>query len=220
MLGQQQSGNMTPGSSTSGHKAHHLSSKSVPLFAGGENAIPPVPSINSNSAPTNPNAGMHIPGSLPHLKSRSQDITTALREAPPNRQPRMMGKTGQRPSHLNLGANNGSNFDRLGPTSPGRASPVVHNHKTSISNLSAFPNAATSMSIPRPPPPELGLGILEFPRMAPLDTTVLFQDPSNGELMRELDRVLTGLGDALEVMDVSLQRLSAARKKKVPADEE
>jgi protein-serine/threonine kinase len=220
----QQSGNMTPGSSSSnnGHKAHHLSSKSVPVFAGGENAIPPVPSINNSSAPTNfPN---HMPGSLPHLKSRSQDITTALRqgEGPPARQPRLMGKTGQRPTHLNLGPSNSSNFDRLGPTSPGgggKAPPVIHNHKASLSHLSAFPNASTSMTIPRPPHME-HLGGMEFPRMAPLDPTVLFQDPSNGEIYRELDRVLGGLGDALEVMEAGLKQLSMERKKKVPADEE
>jgi hypothetical protein len=56
--------------------------------------------------------------------------------------------------------------------------------------------------------------------MAPLDATVLSQPPGNGEMMRELDRVLTGLGDALEVVEVGLRRLHRERRQKVPADDE
>lgn len=55
--------------------------------------------------------------------------------------------------------------------------------------------------------------------MAPLDTSV-FSGPGNGEMMREMDRMLTGLGDALEVVEVGLLRLRDERRVKVPVDVE
>ncbi|KAA8893271.1 kinase-like domain-containing protein [Sphaerosporella brunnea] len=207
----QQTAKITPGGLT-GNRPHHLASKSVPVFAGREESIPPpVPAIHNTSKLTTPGPPP------PHLKSRSQDITAAGRQDGPTRPPRMMGKTGQRPSHLNLGASSGSNFDFGGrlPASPGR--PIIHSHKPSFGNLSNFPTAATSMTIPHLP---AEMGSLELPTMAPLDPTVLFQPPASGEMMREFDRVLTGLGDALEVVEVGLRRLHKERRQKVPADVE
>ena len=101
-------------------------------------------------------------------------------------------KPAPRPSHLNLGP---SNFD----------SDRLRQHKYSVS-ASAGPG------------PEVGS--LEFPLMAPLDTSVLSLPPGSGEMMREMDRVLQGLGDALEVFEVGLRRLRDDRRVNVPADVE
>ncbi|KAF8245917.1 kinase-like protein [Wilcoxina mikolae CBS 423.85] len=205
--GQQQSGTLAPAGNMNGHKPHHLSSKSVPTFAGlREEPVPPMPT------PPKVRSAESTPG--PHLKSRSQDIT--------QRGQRPGGKPHTRPSHLNLGPSASANFiesTKL-PASPGRM--VTPGERTAAKHGYGFPamGPGTPPMFQRPPPAPVEVGSLEFPAMAPLDATVLSQPPGNGEMMRELDRVLTGLGDALEVVEVGLRRLHRERRQKVPADDE
>lgn len=83
----------------------------------------------------------------------------------------------------------------------------------------AAPIAATTAPL-RVVQPPMDLGSLGFPTMAPLDTSVLALAAGSGEMIQELDRVLSGLGDALEVVEAGLGRLHKERLYKVPADEE
>ncbi|KAI5846871.1 kinase-like domain-containing protein [Tricharina praecox] len=171
-------GQLQTASANTANKPHHLSSKSVPTFAGRPPDIaPPVPTL----ATPNPKVRSADSTPIPHLKTRSQDITART----PSPRVAGGGKLASRPSHLNLVASNGSNFDRLQPI--------------------------------RQAQPDWGS--LDFPLMKPLDTAIL-SSPGGGEMMRELDRVLTGLGDALEVVEVGLRTLHKDRRQKVPADVE
>ena len=199
------------GGGMNGHKPHHLSSKSVPTFAGlREETAPPMPT------PPKVRSAESTPG--PHLKSRSQDITA--------RGHRPGGKLHARPSHLNLGPSGSSNFiesTRLPPSpvrNPSANTPLTAKQTFGFPAMpAAAAAAATAAAAPLVPPP-VDMGSLEFPTMAPLDTSVLALAGGSGEMIQELDRVLSGLGDALEVVEVGLGRLHKERLYKVPADEE
>lgn len=81
--------------------------------------------------------------------------------------------------------------------------------------------ASNGSNFERPPAirqPQPDWGILDFPLMNPLDTAVL-SSPDGWEMMQELDRVLTGLGDALEAVEAGLRTLHRDRMRK-PADVE
>jgi len=224
----QQPGTLTPAGNLNGHKSHHLSSKSVPTFAGlREEQVPPIP------APPKVRSAESTPG--PHLKSRSQDITQRGQRPP--------GRLHARPSHLNLGPSSSANFiesTKL-PLSPGRM--VTPGERTGRNGYGfpsvlpspgrmvtpgertgkhgyGFPAMGTPVMFQRPAQIPAEVGSLEFPPMAPLDTTVLSQPPGNGEMMRELDRLLTGLTDGYEVVEVALKCLKRERRRKVPTDDE
>jgi protein-serine/threonine kinase len=209
--GSQQSGLAAP--ATNGHRAHHLPSKSAPISAREGPTPPPVPSINGPQKPTARSA--ESTPAPPHLKSRSQDITV--------RQQRTPGKGPmQRPSHLNLNAPNSSNFEAAeGSKLPPSPSHAMHTPQQSLGSISvASSTSGANRPYPGAPPQQPKVGSLEFPVIAPLDASVLGPNASHQDLMRELDRMLGGMGDALEVVQVGLKRLQTERKQKVPEDVE
>ncbi|KAI5812174.1 kinase-like domain-containing protein [Pyronema omphalodes] len=182
------------------NKPHHLSSKSVPTFAGSGSAgrerereeAPPIPAqgqtpqrLNSQNGPADP-----------HQKARSQDITR-------NR----TGKMVARPSHLNLSSAGTvtTNGNTVAAPHPQPQMPQAMNHMARNNNSN---NGVKQI-----------LAEFTFPQLAPLDTAMLAA-ASGEELAREMERIMAGLGDALEVMEVGLRMLSQERQGRGDGEEE
>ncbi|TGZ84879.1 kinase-like protein [Ascodesmis nigricans] len=220
----------------------HLPSNSVPNFSGPRGAehsqqsyhTPPIPGIpplhnvppvgqrklhSLTSATSNPNfsnlsAPIH-PG--PHKSSHSQDVAGRSQPPPPLRPGPLPGPPrppGNKPPTLNLPLNH-SNFNtspgpggrgNFLPPSPGRPCPPYlprQDFGPGIGmGIALGAGGPGMMNLQNPPP--------EFPALDPLNSMVLM---GNGpDLAKEMERILTGLGDALEVMEVGLKRLGSESK--------
>lgn len=191
-----------------GSKSYHLPSKSVPNIAGASPApAPPIPHVNTTS--TKP----RLAGSTPHAKSLSQDIT--LRQGA--QMQRQLGKNNvHKPSNLNLGPPNQNNFNviPIGGILPPSPSLPNHTpqHSISAAGSTSTSSASTVLGIgldPRPVVDDAGIPV--FPAIEPLDTNVLMLDEDDPRLVAELDRMLTGLTDGLEVLQVGLKMLANQR---------
>ncbi|KAI5800523.1 kinase-like domain-containing protein [Pyronema domesticum] len=201
------------------NKPHHLSSKSVPTFAGSagreREEPPPIPGIvrSADSAVSNG------PGQNPHQKARSQDIGRS--------------RTGKmaRPSHLNLASAGSGAFiesTRLGSPRglPGAGMAHAQAHGVALngngvgSNGNGVAGSMSAMShMSRNNGVKQILAEFSFPQLAPLDTAMLAAT-SGEELAREMERIMAGLGDALEVMEVGLRMLSQERQGRGEGEEE
>ncbi|KAI5798996.1 kinase-like domain-containing protein [Geopyxis carbonaria] len=193
-------------STTNGHKSHHLPSKSVPNFHGRrghtEENAPPMPVLRG--IPKMPSTESTP---VPHVKSRSQDVT-----ARPRPGGRMMS---HKPSNLNLGPPNSNFSSGQGRNLPPSPSRPAYNH-TPQSSVGSMPRMGMGMSNGHQTPHLMDS--MNFPRLGSVIPDAL---AGNVVLMQqELDRILGGMGDALEVMEVGLKKLSKARELKVPADVE
>lgn len=204
-----------------GLKSHHLPSKSAPNIAAPGNGAPPLPTIRG---------GLAAGANGPHGKSRSQDIT-GLGLARGGVGVRGIGN---KPGNLNLnlppgtGGNETNGNGGLGMLPPSPSRPYYPQHtpqgsfssiqgiglsslssQTSLSGGSggSMTSITTSMSGSTLRDGEAGWGVGPggFPVIQPLDVSVLPLDGEDPRMLEELDRVLAGLGDALEVMQVGLK---------------
>lgn len=204
-----------------GLKSHHLPSKSAPNIAAPGNGVPPLPTIRG---------GLVAGANGPHGKSRSQDIT-GLGLA---RDRVGMRGMGNKPGSLNLNLPPGTTGNEtnsnggLGmlPPSPSRPYYSQHTPQGSFSSIQgiglsslssqasliggsggSMTSITTSMSgsTLRDGEGGWGAGPGGFPVIQPLDVSVLPLDGEDPRMLEELDRVLAGLGDALEVMQVGLK---------------
>ncbi|PWW72163.1 Pkinase-domain-containing protein [Tuber magnatum] len=194
-----------------GLKSHHLPSKSAPNIAAlregtspGTSA-PPLPAINSP-----PHGKFHNADSTPpHGKSRSQDITGRGLQKPPAK------ANSNKPNHLNLdlpgnphhggsGASNG-----MLPPSPSRPTYPLHAPQHSFSSMQGIGVSGISRSEQTQP---TLVDAAEFPTMEPLNLAVMSLDADDQRITDELDRMLAGLGDAMEFMGVKLKALNERRK--------
>lgn len=197
-------------------KSHHLPSKSAPNIAAPGNGAPPLPTIRG---------GLVAGANGPHAKSRSQDIT-GLGLARGGVGMRAMAN---KPGNLNLDLPPGTNGNSGGgnsgmgilPPSPSRPYYPQHTPQGSfsgmqvigLSGLASQSSGAGSMTSMTPSISGTTLrdgetgwgGSGGFPVIQPLDVGVLPLDGGDPRMLEELDRVLAGLGDALEVMQVGLK---------------
>ncbi|RPA90135.1 Pkinase-domain-containing protein [Choiromyces venosus 120613-1] len=195
-----------------GLKSHHLPSKSAPNIAAlregnspGTSA-PPLPVINNP-----PHGKLRSADSTPpHGKSRSQDITGRGPQKPP------IKANSNKPNHLNLDLpgnphHNGNGVSNgMLPPSPSR--PTYPSHHTPQHSFSSMQGIGVS-GIPRSDQMQPTLvGVTEFPTMEPLNLAVMALDADDQRVTDELDRMLAGLGDAMEFMGVKLKALNEQRK--------
>lgn len=213
-----------------GLKSHHLPSKSAPNIAVPGNGAPPLPTIRG---------GLIAGANGPHGKSRSQDIT-GLGLARGG-----VGMRGivNKPGSLNLNlppGTNGSETNGNGglgmlPPSPSRPYYPQHTPQGSFSSIQgiglsslssqtslvgsggSMTSITTNMSgsTLRDGEGGWGAGPGGFPVIQPLDVSVLPLDGEDPRMLEELDRVLAGLGDALEVMQVGLKGMRKWRDREV-----
>jgi len=198
-----------------GVKSQHIASKSVPTFGGvlradGSSVAPPVPSIGN--PPRTQSAE-----NTPHGKSKSQDIT--------GRPPQRFRNHGPRPDMLKLGPPNSSNFNggilSLSPSRPVHPNHTPQHSFSSVQGIGLSGISSASSSTVGPGPALTSMGSLEFPSIQPLNVEVLTFPNGHQAVTNELDRILGGLGDALEVMEVGLKKLHKKRQQLVaPEDEE
>lgn len=205
---------LNPNHANNGYKGHHLPSKSAPNMAALQEAsgtgAPPLPSvIESNKIrPTTSTPP-------PHVKARSQDISSAQR--PQGRTPH------NKPNNLNLKlpSNKFTSFDIIQPgilpPSPSRPfAPPAHTPNHSLSSQSLVPNASGQQT-PSFFFPPLTASIVgeswDLPLIEQPNLDVLSHTASTDALLAELDRILGGVCHSLEVMGVGIESLATQRRR-------
>ncbi|KAG0635204.1 kinase-like domain-containing protein [Tuber brumale] len=187
-----------------GLKSHYPPPKSAEGSSPGTSA-PPLPIINSL-----PHGKLRsVESAPPHGKSRSQDITGRGLQKPP------VKANSNRPNHLNLDLpgnphHNGSGVPNgMLPPSPSRPTYPSHTPQHSFSSMQGIGVSGIPRSEQMQP---TLVDATEFPTMEPLNLAVMSLDADDRRVTDELDRMLAGLGDAMEFMGVKLKALKEQRK--------
>ena len=213
---------LNPNHANSGYKGHHLPSKSAPNMAALREATgsgaPPLPSVNESkgrSADSTPQ---------PHVKARSQDISGPHR-------PTGSKAFHNKPSNLNLKlpSNKLTQSDPVHqgmlPPSPSRplGSPShtpSHSISSQTSGMSVpmtVPMACSGLQTPSFCFPPLTASIVgdswDLPQLENPDLDVLSHVASADSLLAELDKILGGVCQSLEVMVVGLESLATQRRR-------
>lgn len=209
---------LNPNHANNGYKGHHLPSKSAPNMAALQEAsgtgAPPLPSVSESNKIRSTTSTPP-----PHVKARSQDISSAQRP---------QGRTfHNKPNNLNLKlpSNKLTSFDIIQqgmlPPSPSRPfAPSAHTPNHSLSSQPLAPNwtpIAPGQQTPSFFFPPLTASIVgeswDLPLIEQPNLDVLSHTASTDALLAELDRILGGVCHSLEVMGVGIESLATQRRR-------
>lgn len=190
----------------------------------------PPPHVDAPPSPRRPSTAASAPSSPPrvqytsnpllanglkshHLPSKSAPNIAALRDgAPPLPVINNPPPQGRLPS-VTSAPHTKSRSQDITRKLPGK----MGANKPSNLNLDLPPGAGSGGVLPPSPSRPFHTG---FPVIEPLDVGVLPLDGGDPRMLDELDRVLAGLGDALEVMQVGLKGMRRWREREKEGREE